>query len=1046
MKRTVIRSVLILFLLPGVAWSLGLGEIELKSALNQPFEARIELLAATADELDALKVNLADVDAFKRAGIDRLFLLSRLRFQVVREEAGADYIRISTTEPMREPFLNFLVEASWSTGRLFREYTVLLDPPLYDPNVRRRVLSTPPPVLDDADTGEAYVSPADAGPVAGTFSGSEYGPIVAGDTLWSIASQIRPDSSVSVQQMMLALLHTNPEAFINNNINGLKRGRILSVPTYDEITATSASDAFAEARLQNQDWQEVLGILAEDTPDRVDTVALDDSAGDAAPAASPYEALEDGATDTEVSASEQADPALRLVAANTDETDAVNGQQASASDDVSAEDLAIANEKLLSLTAENTELKDQLSEAEDIIQNLERLLELKDDDLARMQSDLSGAGEEADEEVAPAAEIEGELVGDALAEEETQDFVDEAGDEVVDSALDAAEEAVDEIITEEAAAPPAAEQPPAPAPAEKSMLAKIMDTLMDYLLFIVGGIGGVIALVAAGLFIKKKRAEAEEQDFQFDFSDYEAAAAPTTDELDDATAIAPSSAEDVETDTEAITDVPDLEIADEDAAAKTEAPAEDPLAEVNVFLAYEYFDQAEEFVRDAIANDPDNLDFHAKLLEVFYAAGDKKSYEEAAKVLHDKVSGAGSHWDMAVAMWQELSPNRALFAEPLDGEDDAGQADKGTSGGVVDLTSEDGAEAPVDMPMDFDIGGDSVPSAEEEAADDSLDMTAQPESAASDDDDVLDFTAAADLGDDDASEELTPVPDDDVLDLTASADADDALDLSIDEDAGDTLDMPTDEAEEDLLDATAQSSIDELNLEEDLLDVTAAGSVESYEQQQETASETAEADDDSLDFDIGGLSEDAPEAAEEEAVDTAALEVEEADAGDDDSLDFDIGGLSEDAPEAAEEEAVDTAALEVAQIDVDDGLDFDFSQAEEGAEADASLGLELDMDADGDAAGEIDMAEIDMDGTVQMSASDFSLDDEDEDMPPTVFVSSSANGEEQTEEEEITTKLDLAKAYVELGDEDSARSILDEVLADGNAEQQQQARDLLNQL
>jgi len=89
--------------------------------------------------------------------------------------------------------------------------------------------------------------------------------------------------------------------------------------------------------------------------------------------------------------------------------------------------------------------------------------------------------------------------------------------------------------------------------------------------------------------------------------------------------------------------------------------ANDLLAEVDVFLAYERFSQAEEFVKNAIAGDPNNLDIHAKLLEVFYAACDKKGYEEAAKVLHDKVHGQGPYWDMALAMWQGMSPNRALL-------------------------------------------------------------------------------------------------------------------------------------------------------------------------------------------------------------------------------------------------------------------------------------------------------------------------------------------------------------------------------------------------
>ena len=94
---------------------------------------------------------------------------------------------------------------------------------------------------------------------------------------------------------------------------------------------------------------------------------------------------------------------------------------------------------------------------------------------------------------------------------------------------------------------------------------------------------------------------------------------------------------------------------------ETPSEAKDIFAEVNVFLAYENFNLAEEFVKDAIAGDPDNLEFHSKLLEVYYAAGNKRGYEEAAKALHDKVDGQGPHWDMALAMWQEFSPNRALF-------------------------------------------------------------------------------------------------------------------------------------------------------------------------------------------------------------------------------------------------------------------------------------------------------------------------------------------------------------------------------------------------
>jgi len=149
-----ILLVLLALVAPTVVNALGLGKLDLQSALNQPFKARVELLSATADELDSLKISLADEEAFERAGIQRTFLLTKLRFRVEETESGSDYIRISSSEAIREPFLNFLLEINWSKGRLYREYTVLLDPPTYTvPGSRKRAVIHPetPVVGIDAD-------------------------------------------------------------------------------------------------------------------------------------------------------------------------------------------------------------------------------------------------------------------------------------------------------------------------------------------------------------------------------------------------------------------------------------------------------------------------------------------------------------------------------------------------------------------------------------------------------------------------------------------------------------------------------------------------------------------------------------------------------------------------------------------------------------------------------------------------------------------------------------------------------------------------------
>ena len=213
---------------------------------------------------------------------------------------------------------------------------------------------------------------------------------------------------------------------------------------------------------------------------------------------------------------------------------------------------------------------------------------------------------------------------------------------------------------------------------------------------IVGGaIGGLLLLAFLMIFVSKRRSakatviELPAEDFP-DFSEEidsekatvipgsedetvlpgddaaEAKADIDADDEEKTTFFVPGS-NDVEADVDAF-EVPE-ETAEIPQESAPEIPEEDPMEEVNVFLAYEHFDEAESFVRKALEDEPDNLNFHSKLLEVFYAAGNKKSYEEAARVVNEKTGGEGEFWDMATVMWQELSPNRALFEAPVAGED-----------------------------------------------------------------------------------------------------------------------------------------------------------------------------------------------------------------------------------------------------------------------------------------------------------------------------------------------------------------------------------------
>ena len=119
-----------MFSLPVSVFALGLGEIEVSSALNQPLDATVDIVAFRPDEIEKLIVSLADLQTFNRAGLERPILLTKLRFKTIERDDGTYYIQITSHRPVREPFITFLVEADWAKGRIIREFTILLDPPI----------------------------------------------------------------------------------------------------------------------------------------------------------------------------------------------------------------------------------------------------------------------------------------------------------------------------------------------------------------------------------------------------------------------------------------------------------------------------------------------------------------------------------------------------------------------------------------------------------------------------------------------------------------------------------------------------------------------------------------------------------------------------------------------------------------------------------------------------------------------------------------------------------------------------------------------------
>lgn len=344
-------------LLPGSAVALGLGAIQVKSALSQPFEAEIELVQDRPGEADLANVALASSEAFQRAGLERRFFLSGLTFSVERRGNGSAYVRVRSTEPVREPYLDFLVEAVWPGGNLQRQYTVLLDPParpwagMVDPALS----SAPPPMrASSVQSGPAATSPAAApwprvDPFAGVGAvtpGSAYGPVRPGDTLWKIAARARPPG-VSQAQAMAAIVRANSGAFLGGDPNRLMAGSTLTIPGAAELGAGTHSDARAAMAPFIPGW-----AAAAPAPASVATAESEAQTG------GPVETAAESGADAAPATAGGADPAgaeLRLVQADT---------PAGAGGAATANDVLLLEESLDATRQENAALRARLEALE----------------------------------------------------------------------------------------------------------------------------------------------------------------------------------------------------------------------------------------------------------------------------------------------------------------------------------------------------------------------------------------------------------------------------------------------------------------------------------------------------------------------------------------------------------------------------------------------------------------------------------------------------------------------------------------------------------
>jgi pilus assembly protein FimV len=667
------------------ALALGLGDIELKSTLNQPLRAEVQLLSVTERELQELRVALAAPEVFQRAGIDRPAFLTRINFEPVRKPDGSAVIQITSRESVREPFLDFMLEVVWANGKLVRAYTVLVDPPVTmpapAPATQAPVSTAPVPTAQPRAAAPRATTPPPAADV-GTRSGDTYGPTGRNDTLWNIAAKVRPDG-VGMEQAMLGLLRANPDAFIGHNINNLKAGYVLRIPDRAEFTSIGTADASAEVRTQNREWRE--GRVR---PTRAEA---------AAPMPAPTPAAEPVAPS-------------RLELTAPDDGEAV-GTAATAGEgadlDALRRELVLATEAAEVQRAQSEQLESRLQVLEEQIAKMQRLIELKDDQLALLASQ---SGMETPEEAAPDA-VPGEPGGvDALEAELFlgEDLAPEAETETMPG-----EELMVTPEPEEAAPQPSmAPTPPQTIPVEPPPFEESR-SLLDRVLANPLWLGAGVALLALLAVLGLRRRSSSEPEFQESILQEREerptrASAPVVPDVPAAEPEPKSRSR--ESDSSLLS-----EFATSDLGAIQNQSEADPLAEADVYLAYGRYQQAEDLIRDALEEDPDREDFNLKLFEIYAAAQNRSGFDaHAEQVLARLESQEHPLWLKVAEMGRELSPDNPLYqpggapVAPLDSSADTPAASKEDNSLDFDLGLDDddagltSQEPPLDE-MDFDL-------------------------------------------------------------------------------------------------------------------------------------------------------------------------------------------------------------------------------------------------------------------------------------------------------------------------------------------------------
>ena len=665
------------------AHALGLGRISVQSALGEPLRAEIEIVEINADEASSLRASVASAETFRASGLEYSPSVSDLQISVQKRANGRSYLRLSSARAVMEPFVDLVLEANWSSGRIVRDYTMLFDPP----NLRQpaaAVTAVTAPVLPSSAISVAPPAPTvtqpapvtkalptkvtSTAPKAATVSGQQIA-VKQGDTAGKIAAQVKP-ASVSLDQMLAALLRSNPAAFINGNINRLKSGTVLEIPSAEEASDISPADALTTIAAQSRDFNDFRRKLAESAlPTQVGSVTrqaggkVQAKIEDNAPVAAIPDKLtlskgdlkSKTATEDKISKDRQTKEASNRVAElakNIGDLNKLAGTPAAAS-------APAATESTVKVPGIAVTKPGLVSAAMPAVSGLTPSM--------AGASAVKPATNATAVAVVPVTPVNTSAAASALvtpastlvaATSQPASRTTSTVAAVVPASAPAS------AATAEASAPvPAVSQPlvaiaassavmvkkpaalvPAPAPAPEPSL---MDELTDNSLVLTGLAGLVLLLGGYGFYRYRRRNNPTQVDSSFLES-----------RLQPDSFFGASGGQRIDTNNEGSATGSSLVYSPSQLDAAGDV---DPVAEADVYLAYGRDLQAEEILKEALRTTPGRVAIHAKLLEIYAKRRDVKAFELLALGAFKLSQGEGPEWAYIGEMGRELDPSNTLY-------------------------------------------------------------------------------------------------------------------------------------------------------------------------------------------------------------------------------------------------------------------------------------------------------------------------------------------------------------------------------------------------